>query len=113
MSLTARNNPAAQDLFRHAFADVGGNATLAHAWAKFAKRWPASAQHDLLDAYRLLEMPTLLLWADEDRMHPITAAEEALDLLPDAQLRTLSGTGFLLAYDDPIGVARELTAFCG
>ena len=38
---------------------------------------------------------------------------EALDLLPDAQLRVLPGTGFLMAYDDPVGVARELKAFCG
>jgi pimeloyl-ACP methyl ester carboxylesterase len=57
--------------------------------------------------------PVLLLWADEDRLHPLEAAEEALDLLPDAQLRVLPGTGFLLAYDDPVGVARELAAFCG
>jgi hypothetical protein len=25
----------------------------------------------------------------------------------------LSSTGFLMAYDDPVGVARELAAFCG
>jgi pimeloyl-ACP methyl ester carboxylesterase len=55
----------------------------------------------------------LLLWADEDRLHPLLGAEEALDLLPDAQLRILPGTGYLIAYDDPVGVARELAAFCG
>ena len=53
-------------------------------------------------------MPTLLLWADEDRLHPLAIAEEALGLLPDAQLRVLPGTGFLMAYDDPVGLAREL-----
>ena len=58
-------------------------------------------------------MPVLLLWADRDRLHPLAGAEEALELLPDAQLRVLSGTGFLIAYDDPVGVARELSAFCG
>ena len=41
-----------------------------------------------------------------------TIAEEALDLLPKAQLRVLEGTGFLMAYDDPVGLARELKAFC-
>ena len=41
------------------------------------------------------------------------AAQEALDLLPDAQLRMLARTGFLIAYDDPVGVARELIAFLG
>jgi len=55
----------------------------------------------------------LLLWADEDLAHPGDAAQEALDLLPDGQLRTLPRTGFLIAYDDPVAVARELIAFCG
>ena len=32
---------------------------------------------------------------------------------PDGQLRVLPGTGYLIAYDDPVGVARELAAFCG
>src|SRR5947209_4565047 len=53
----------------------------------------------------------LLLWADEDEWHPVDSAEEALDLLPHAELRVLSGAGFLLAHDDPVGLARELAAF--
>ena len=60
-----------------------------------------------------MDFPVLLLWADSDPVHPLAIAEEALQRLPDAQLRTLPRTGFLIAYDDPIGVARELTAFCG
>ena len=36
-------------------------------------------------------LPVLLLWADEDRLHPLRGAEEALDLLPDGQLRVLPG----------------------
>jgi len=110
--LSARGNPAARDLVRHALADVGGNATRARAWARAARRWPKGGQSELLDAYRLIDVPVLLLWADEDRLHPLAIAEEALDLLPDAHLRVLPGTGFLLAYDDPVGLARELAAFC-
>jgi pimeloyl-ACP methyl ester carboxylesterase len=111
--LSAQGNPATRDLLRHAFADVGGNGNRARSWAKFARRWPRGPQRQLLDAYRKMELPVLLLWADEDRLHPLQAAQEALKLLPDAQLRTLAGTGFLIAYDDPVGVARELIAFCG
>jgi len=111
MRLTARRNPAARDLIRHATMDLGGNATLARSWAKAVRRWPRGAQRWLLEAYPRLHLPVLLLWADEDRRHPLAAAEEALDLLPDGQLRILSGTGFLIAYDDPVGVARELAAF--
>ena len=59
-------------------------------------------------------LPDLPLHGDsEDRLHPFDAAQEALNLLPDAQLRTLAGAGFLIAYDDPVGLARELIAFCG
>lgn len=111
--LTVQHNPAARDLLRHAFADVSGNGSRARSWAKFARRWPVEPQRFLLDAYPRIELPVLLLWADEDPAHPVVGAQEALDLLPEAQLRTLSRTGFLLAYDDPVAVARELIAFCG
>ena len=110
---TATGNPAARDLVRHAFADVGGNSTRARAWAKAARRWPVAAHADLLDHYARFTFPVLLLWADSDPLHPLSLAEEALDLLPAAQLRVLDHTGFLMAYDDPVGLARELAAFCG
>jgi pimeloyl-ACP methyl ester carboxylesterase len=111
--LSVQRNPATRDLIRHAFADVGGNGNRARSWAKFARHWPSGAQRYLLDAYPRIEMPVLLLWAEEDVAHPLIAAQEALDLLPTAQLRTLPATGFLMAYDDAVGVARELIAFCG
>jgi pimeloyl-ACP methyl ester carboxylesterase len=57
-------------------------------------------------------MPVLLLWADSDRLHPLAGAEETVALLPNAQLRVLAGTGFLMTFDDPVGVAREIAAFC-
>jgi pimeloyl-ACP methyl ester carboxylesterase len=113
VKLSAREVPAARDLVRHAFADVGGNANLARAWARFARSYPRAARRELLDAYPGMRFPVLLLWADEDRVHPLQGAEEALDLLPDAMLRVLPGTGYLIAYDDAVGVARELGAFCG
>lgn len=111
--LSARDNPAAGDLVRHAFADVPGDSSLARSWARCARRWPHGTQTELLELYPRLDMPVLLLWADRDRFHQLASAEEALARLPDAQLRVLSGTGFLLAYDDPVGLAREIVAFCG
>jgi len=111
--LSAQRNPAARDLVRHAFADVGGNGTRARAWARFAREWPGGADRELLDRYAAIDAPVLLLWAERDRRHPLEPAREALDLLPDAQLRILDGAGFLVAYDDPVAVARELSAFLG
>jgi len=98
------------DLVRHALGPM--HAGRARAWRRALRRWPAGDQVDLLDAYRMITAPTLLLWADGDRRHPIAVAEEALELIDDAQLRILPGTGYLMAYDDPVGLARELTAFC-
>jgi pimeloyl-ACP methyl ester carboxylesterase len=111
--LTVTGNPAARDLVRHAVMDLGGNANRMRGWARAARGFPHDAWGDLLDRYAEIGAPTLLLWADEDERHPLSIAEEALDLLPDAQLRVLPRTGFLIAYDDPVGVARELAAFCG
>jgi pimeloyl-ACP methyl ester carboxylesterase len=111
--LTATGAPGARDLVRHAFIDLGGNGNRARSWARAARRWPRGPQRDLLDAYRRFDVPVLLLWADSDPRHPLAIAEEALERLPDAQLRVLPRTGFLMAYDDPVGLARELTAFCG
>lgn len=113
LRLSARAEPTACDLVRHAFADVPGNPSLARSWAKFARRWPHGPQLQLLELYPTLDMPVLLLWADRDRLYPLVCAEETLELLPHGQLRVLSGTGFLIAYDDPVGLARELVAFCG
>jgi len=113
MRLSVRANPAASDLVRHAFADVPGNSSLARSWSRCARSWPREAQTGLLELYPRLDMPVLLLWADRDALHPIATAEEALRLLPHGQLRVLPSTGFLMAYDDPVGLARELTAFCG
>jgi pimeloyl-ACP methyl ester carboxylesterase len=113
MRLSARSNPAARDLVRHAVADVPGNPSLARSWAKCARAWPRGAQTELLELYPQLKMPVLLLWANEDRVYPMAGAEEALRELPNGQLRVLESTGFLIAYDDAVGLARELAAFCG
>ncbi|HEY6890113.1 MAG TPA: alpha/beta hydrolase [Solirubrobacter sp.] len=111
--LTVTGAPGARDVVRHALMDLGGNGNRVRSWAKAARRWPRGAQKDLIDAYPGFTFPVLLLWADEDVFHPLTIAEEALELLPDAQLRVLKRTGFLVAYDDPVGLAREILAFCG
>jgi pimeloyl-ACP methyl ester carboxylesterase len=111
--LSAQRNPATRDLVRHAFSDVAGNANRARAWAKFARHLGAKPRPELLAKYPQLATPVLLLWAEDDPAAPLRWASEALELLPDAQLRTVPGAGFLVAYDDPVVLARELIAFLG
>ena len=74
----------------------------------------AAPSSDLLDAYRRMDFPVLLLWADEDAVHPLGDRRGGPRPVAETpQLRVLPRTGFLIAYDDPVGVARELVAFCG
>jgi pimeloyl-ACP methyl ester carboxylesterase len=108
--LSATGNAGTTDLIRHSFADVGDPAR-GRAWAAFARNWPAGPERELLDRYSEISCPVLLLWADSDPAHPIETAKEALDLIPDAQFRILDRTGYLPAYDDPTGLAREISAF--
>jgi pimeloyl-ACP methyl ester carboxylesterase len=108
--LTVTGNPEASDLLRHAFSDIGDPGR-ARAWSRFAANWPKGPDRELLDSYGAIQCPVLLLWSDSDPDHPMAAATEALDLLPNAQLRVLERTGYLPAYDDPVGLAREIAAF--
>ncbi len=106
-------NPAARDLVRHAFADVPGNCQPRALVGEVRARWPRGAQTQLLELYPRLRHARAAAVGRPGRLHPLARAEEALRLLPHGQLRVLESTGFLIAYDDPVGLARELAAFCG
>ena len=110
--LTVTDEPGARDLVRHALMDLGGNGNRVRSWAKAARSWPRGAQKDLLDAYPGLTSrccccgPTRTRAPARDRRGGARpAARRAAARAPR--------TGFLIAYDDPVGVARELLAFCG
>ena len=114
MRMSARANPAAADLLRHAFADVPGNSNLARSWAALrALAGRAARRRTCSTCTRAWTCPCCCCGPTATRMYPLAIAEEALALLPNGQLRVLESAGFLLAYDDPVGLARELSAFCG
>ena len=90
--LSAQRNPAARDLVRHAFADVGGNAQpralVGEARAPLAERTrSARCSTPIRDVTRA----DLLLWAGEDRCHPLETAEEALACCPTASCACSAG----------------------
>ena len=111
--LSAQRNPAARDLVRHALADVPRQPGPRALVGDIRAPWPSEPQRELLDAYRARRDADAAAVGRRRSAHPLAAAREALDLLPDGQLRVLDRAGFLLAYDDPVGLARELISFCG
>jgi pimeloyl-ACP methyl ester carboxylesterase len=81
------------------------------AWRRVIAGWDTEGFRDLIDAYGKVGCPTLVLWCADDPLAPQRVAEEAADLVDEALLRSLPGTGPLLAYDDPVGLAREISAY--
>lgn len=80
-------------------------------WRRVITRWDPEEFRDLIAAYGDVRCPTLILWGADTPATPVRAAEEAADLVDHALLRTLPGTGTVLAHDDPVGFAREIAAF--
>lgn len=109
--LTARGAPGVTELLRHATLDLAADHDRAQAWARVTGNLARGPRGEVLDQLAHILCPTLLLWADEDPDHALRGAEEADDLIPTSLLRVLEQTGYLMAYDDPVGVARELAAF--
>ena len=109
--LSARRAPGVTELLRHATLDLAADHDRAWAWARVNGNLERGPRGEVLDQLAAVKCPTLLLWASDDPDHPLRGAEEAVDLLPNGLLRVLDQTGYLIAYDDPVGVARELAAF--
>ena len=103
-------NPAARDLVRHAFADVGGNANLARSWARFARALAAAARSaTLLDRYAAPRHAGAAAVGRRGPRPPAGAAPRRRSTCcPTRSCACCRGTGYLIAYDDPVGVAREL-----
>lgn len=55
--------------------------------------------------------PTLLLWGEQDAVHPVSYGQLCRDDIPGAQFVTVSGGSHLLPTRAPQRVAEELSAF--
>ncbi len=71
-------------------------------------------QHVLVPPGPLLariQSPTLLLWGAQDRMVPLTNAEDYLRVLPDSRRVVLEGVGHVPMEEAPAEVVRVLREF--
>ncbi|HWM06542.1 MAG TPA: alpha/beta hydrolase [Actinophytocola sp.] len=59
---------------------------------------------------RLASTPVNLVWADQDRIVPLGAADRARRLYPKARHRVILGSGHLVMRDDPDGTAAIIHA---
>ena len=75
--------------------------------------WPASAsQEDITDAVAAIDVPTLVIAGEMDRVDPVEAVTaELMPRLPGASLHVLPGIGHLLPLEAPLDVARLVDRF--
>ena len=112
--LTVTDDPGARDLVRHALMDLAGNGNRVRSWAQ--GRAALAARRAEGPAGRLRRGWTsrcCCCGPTRTRCTRWRSPRRRWTCSPTPLLRVLPRTGFLIAYDDPVGVARELVAFCG
>lgn len=69
---------------------------------------------EFLDAYRHigeLNIPTLLIWGEEDKTVPVENSRKVLKLVPQVQLHIIEDTGHIPHYERPEKVNPLLIDF--
>ena len=74
-----------------------------------AARWIADPVDDLSGQIPSIEVPTLLLWGDEDPISPVAVGERLMALFPNARLRIFPGADHDLAQTHLDAVAVEVS----
>jgi pimeloyl-ACP methyl ester carboxylesterase len=64
--------------------------------------WKSPYDRKLTRWLHRISAPTLLLWGEADRLHPVELAEHWAELIPNAEVRTFAGVGHI-----PVVETRE------
>jgi pimeloyl-ACP methyl ester carboxylesterase len=78
-----------------------------------AARWIGELSEDLSDQLQGVMAPTLLLWGDSDSISPVDVGRLLKTLLPNAELRIVSGADHDLARTHPQIVAELIERHLG
>ncbi|WP_088285095.1 alpha/beta fold hydrolase [Kineosporia sp. A_224] len=113
-----------------AFVGVKGSTDVAEAWHGFEQLADGDGRRAFLatiravvgyDGQRLsaaellprLHVPTLVVWGDKDRMIPLSHAQDAVALMPDARLVVLENAGHFPHLDQPERFVEAVREFVG
>lgn len=76
-----------------------------------AEAFRASVSTDVRAAAPRVNVPTVLIVGERDRIAPVEGQRAALELFPDARLVVVPGTGHLAHYETPGEVADAIRSF--
>jgi pimeloyl-ACP methyl ester carboxylesterase len=72
----------------------------------------SSADTDTTDLLPNIEVPTLVLWGDDDRRSPMNIAEQLRDAIPEAELAVIANAGQVSNMEQPEEFNAQVRPFC-
>lgn len=72
---------------------------------------PAMGACDQRNLLPRIDVPTLLLWGEDDERSPLNVAEQLRDAIPGARLRVIPGAGHMSNMEQPDRFNAEVRAF--
>jgi non-heme chloroperoxidase len=83
----------------------------ARVWRDYMEQAVLSIDHDYVLPLREIDVPTLILWGEQDPLFPREDQERLAAAIPDATLKICPETGHAVHWDQPEWVVRDLEAF--
>ena len=72
----------------------------------------SSADTDTTELLPNIEVPTLVLWGDDDRRSPLNIAEQLRDSIPEAELAIIANAGHVSNMEQPEEFNARVRPFC-
>lgn len=72
----------------------------------------SSAEMDTRDLLPSIEVPTLVLWGDDDRRSPMRVAEQLYAAIPNAELAIIPNAGHVSNMEQPDAFNAHVRRFC-
>ena len=67
---------------------------------------------DFREVLPLIDVPTLLMWGDDDRRSPLSSGEEMCDSIRDARLVVIPCAGHVSKMEQPERFNAQIREFC-
>jgi non-heme chloroperoxidase len=83
----------------------------ADVWRDYLEQAVLSIDHDYVVELREINLPTLLLWGEQDPLFPREEQERLAEAIPDATLKIYPETGHAVDWDRPEEVVPDLEVF--
>jgi pimeloyl-ACP methyl ester carboxylesterase len=72
----------------------------------------SSAEMDSRELLPTIDVPTLVLWGDDDRRSPMAVAEQLRSAIPRAELAVIAGAGHVSNMEQPEAFSAHVRRFC-